>query len=32
LEDLGLVRLENNKATISCELYRQYFHQRFQNN
>jgi hypothetical protein len=32
LKSMGLVNLQGNLATVSCELYRQYFGQRFSSN
>jgi hypothetical protein len=29
LESMGLVNLQGNRATVSCELFRQYFGDRF---
>ncbi|MEG3920578.1 AAA-like domain-containing protein [Microcoleus sp. POL10_C6] len=32
LESMGLVNLQANLATVSCEFYRQYFGDRFSSN
>jgi hypothetical protein len=32
LESMGLVNLQGNLATVSCELYRQYYGDRFSTN
>ena len=31
LKSMGLIKLQENKAMPSCQLYRQYFQQYFQN-